>query len=205
MSRSLQDLIPGLREADEEYRNLALEAFAGVEPKIAGVIEILPLTARMLLELEGAECALVTGCGRAADETDVALFLWRCSPHYERGNETLRRFFIGSLAPIPFGLARDDILAYLERALAGMPLVKNSSSAASGVSAWPSHLVHLLAKEYGWSEEYILDLPLRRLFQYVNRILESKDPDYRERSQKSMELRRRYLLNASTPAEAARN
>lgn len=197
MGGSLQELIPGLAEAVERYRAEAFEAFAGVEPKICSAIEVRPLTSRMFMDLEGGECAFVARTGRRVDETDVGVLLWRCSPFYERGNEDLRRFFQANLVWMPFEDARDQIFDYLRRSLAGMPLWKGKVWATPGVGQWQSRLVHMFAKEYGWTEDYILDLPLRRLWQYANRIVEDADPSYKEQAPAALKLRAEFLERAN--------
>jgi hypothetical protein len=207
MVGSLQDLIPGLREAVEQYRSEAFEAFAGVEPKIFRAIEIQPLTARMFMDLEGGECAFVAKSDRPVDERDIGVFLWRCSPYYQRGNEDLRRLFQASLVPLPFEDVRDEIFEYLRRSLAGMPLWKGKLRASPGVGQWQSRIVHMFAKEYGWTEDYILDLPLRRLWQYANRIVEDADPAYKEQAPAALKLRAEFLtkINAQPPATPGLN
>lgn len=199
MGGSLQDLIPGLREAVELYRAEAFEAFAGVEPKICQAVEIRPLTSRMFMDLEGGECAFVARVDRPVDETDIGVFLWRCSPFYERGNEDLRRYFQANLVFLPFVDARTEIYDFLRRSLAGMPLWKGKVRATPGVGQWQSRLVHMFAKEYGWTEDYILDLPLRRLWQYANRIVEDSDPAYKEQAPAALKLRADFLERVNTP------
>lgn len=207
MASTLYDLIPGLREAEERYRSESFEAFAGVEPKICGTVEIKPLTARMFADLEGGECAFLPPIKREVDETDVGVLLWRCSPYYARGDEDLRRFFQGSLAVLPFEDTKNEIFEYLRRSLAGMPLWKGKLRATPGIGQWQARLVHMFAKEYGWTEDVILDLPFRRLWQYANRIVEEADPAYKEQAPAALRLRSEYLqsLNARAAAEAGRN
>lgn len=200
MGGSLQDLIPGLAEAVEKYRAEAFEAYAGVEPKICRAVEIRPLTPRMFMDLEGGECGFVAQVGRKVDESDVGVLLWRCSPFYERGNEDLRRFFQANLVWMPFEDARDEIFEYLRRSLAGMPLWKGKVGATPGVGQWQSRVVHMFAKEYGWTEDYVLDLPLRRLWQYANRILEAADPSYKEQAPAALRVRAEFLARANAPA-----
>lgn len=203
MAGALQDLIPGLREAVEKYRAEAHEAFAGIEPKILGAVDVRPLTARMFMDLEGGECAFVARVDREVDESDVGVLLWRCSPFYVRGDDNLRRFFQANLVWMPFDEAKAAIFEYLRRSLAGMPLWRGKLRATPGVGQWQSRLVHMFAKEYGWSEDYILDLPLRRLWQYANRILEDADPAYKEQAPAALRLRAEFLQRLNARAAAA--
>jgi hypothetical protein len=207
MASNLHDLIPGLREAEEQYRAESFEAFAGVEPRICKAFEILPLTPRMFLDLEGGECGFVVKNGRDLDERDIALLLWRCSPYYVRGNDDLRRFHQGAIAILPYVQCVGEISDYLRRSLAGMPLWKGKLRATPGVGIWASRLVHLFAKEYGWSEDQVLDMPFRRLWQYANRILEDKDATYKEQAPAALDLRAKFLarLNAVVPVVPGAN
>ena len=196
-------LAPAIRAAEDSYRQESADAFAGVEPDIAGMVEILPLTTKMFLDLDGAGNAFFGPKGTPLTPSDLATFLWRCSPYYSFGkpdSAAIRSFFNGNLYVVPYQKACNDVTAYILRAWAGMPLWKKSTGSSSNLGHWPSRLVHMFAKEYGWGEDYILNLPLRRLWQYANRVLESKDPDYKELCNAAMRLRQEFLeqVNAVT-------
>lgn len=204
MSKTLHDLIPGLRDALARYREENSEAFAGVEPKICGRVEIAPLTARMFLDLQGAENALICRDDRGPDPVDVQVMLWRCSPLYKRGDDDLRRFYQATLLELPFEQTVEDLLEYVRRSLAGQPLWKGSVRATPGVGNWAARLVHIFAKEYGWTEDYVLDLPFRRLWQYANRILEDADSTYKEQPAEALRLRAAWLKQKNLDDAAAR-
>lgn len=214
MATGLSDLISGLREAEDAYRQASSEAFAFVEPAICGMVEIAPMTPKMFIDLEGAENAFFGRKGTSITVGDVGAFLWRCSPHYAYGTDeakAMRSFFNLNLYVVPYDQAVDDINAYIERTWAGEPLWKTSSRAERSLGNWASRLVHMMAKEYSWKEDYILNLPFRRLWQYANRIMESNDPDYKELCAASMRIRAEYLamiqagLDAEKLKEGGRN
>lgn len=194
MTPSLHDLIPGLRDAEQKYRDESTEAFAGVEPKICGRVDIRPLTARMFLDLQGGDNGLVMKTSRPVNETDVMVLLWRCSPIYVRGDDDVRRFFQATLVDLPAEDAILDCLDYVRRSLAGQPLWKGKQRATPGVGQWAARLVHIFAKEYGWTEDYVLDMPFRRLWQYANRIMEDADATYKEQAPEALRLRQKWLL-----------
>lgn len=205
MAPGLSDLIPGLREAEDSYRQAASEAFAGVEPNIAGTVEILPFTPQMFIELDGAGNAFFNGTD--ITPADICAFLWRCSPYYTRDGqaaEDTRRFFNGSLYVLNYPKAVDDIKAYIKRAWLGMPLWKTKvkPTGEQAIGQWPARLVHMFAREYGWLEAYVLNLPFRRLWQYANRILEEHDPKYSEQVHESMRLRSQYLAKLQAELDA---
>ncbi len=199
MSQGLHDLIPGLREAERRYRDEAHESFAGVEARICGKVQVLPMTARMFLDLQGGDNGLVMRNDRPVNEEDVAVLLWRCSPLYSRADEDLRRFYQATLLELPYEDAVVDCLEYVRRSLAGQPLWKGKARATPGVGQWAARLVHIFAKEYGWTEDYVLDLPLRRLWQYANRIMEDADPTYKEQAPDALRLRQLWLEQQNAP------
>lgn len=198
------DFIPGLREAEVRYRQENAEAFAGVEPNICGGVEVLPFTPQMFVELDGAGNAFFGERGTPITPADVAVFLWRVSPYFLRGDENLRRFHIGNSAILPYDRAVTEVQEYITRAWAGMPLWPGKAGSGHGLGQWPARLVHIFAKEYGWLEEYTLNLPFRRLWQYANRILEEADPKYREKCGAAMRIQTDWLIEQNT-SKAGRN
>lgn len=198
MAAGIDSQIPGLIEVREKYKRLQLEAFVGIEPKICGQIEVLPFTPRMFLELMIAGNRFVAGDDPIRAE-DIGIFLWRISPLYVRGNCVIQEEFISLLTRI-FSLYGTEemssvIIAYFNRAWDGVPQFKRGRHS---ISSWVSNLVHMIAKEYGWTEEYILDLPFRRLWQYVNRIMEDANPKYKERCQEADALKSRWLIEQNS-------
>lgn len=206
----LPDLISGLREAEDQYRQENAEAFFGMEPDICGMVQIAPFTPKMFIDLDGSGNAFFAKNGTAITASDIAVFLWRCHPLYVFGTEeakTYRSLFNASLFVLPYSQSVDDISAYIRRSWQGMPLWPGKVKKEPGVGQWPARLVHLFAKEYGWSEEYTLNLPFRRLWQYANRILEEQDPKYKEQCARALTLRSEWLIaeNARLQAELAAN
>lgn len=195
MGLSFNELAPLLRQARDRYRSNALEAFAGIEPKICGRVQVVPFTLRMFVELDGAGNRFLTGSDAPQIE-DALMFLWRVSPIYSRTDEETRNDFIRTvpLAIYPYGEAElvSQIIEYIRRTLSGAPLTKKSRGSDS-VGTWISSIVHIFAKEYGWTEDYILDLPLRRIWQYLNRILEDGNPKYKELCDEEQSLRAQWL------------
>lgn len=194
------DFIPGLREAEDRYRQENAEAFAGVEPSICQMMNVLPFTPQMFIELDGAGNAFFAQRGTPITAADVAVFLWRVSPVYVKGNDDLRRLYIAHCAVIPYDKAVSDIQEYIRRSWAGMPLWPGKSGSMRRLGQWPAALVHIFAKEYGWSEETILNMPFRRLWQYANRVLEEHDTKYHEKCGEAMKLRTQWLIEQNTPA-----
>src|SRR4051812_8333507 len=124
MSAGLYELIPGLNEAEENYASSNLEAFIGIEPKLAGKIEVVPLTPQIFIELDYAKNRFLDP--EADPETeDLAAFIWRISPCYKRSSEDARSAFCSLLliviAEVGEAKLASEIFAYISRALLGMP------------------------------------------------------------------------------------
>lgn len=198
---SLEETIPGLREAEGNFREYLMEGFLGVEPDICGAIGVLPLTPQMYIELEACGNALCTN--RPATPVDVAVFLWRVNPGFFRTDQELRLKFNQCVAMLPWERTLLDCYAYMKRAWQGMPQWKTGKGPASA-GVWPSRIVHMLATEYGWRDDYILNLPFRRLWQYANRILETNDRDYVQKAPGAMELRAKWLKERREERERSR-
>lgn len=205
MKGGFYDIIPGLAKAEDDFVLGQTEAFLNVEPLICGKIKLLPFTAQMFIELDAADSPFFRPDSSPAPE-HVAMFLWRCSPEFSRykwySTWKMNRF-IKRVAHIPYGQAVVEITEYLERAYAPLPAVKRKVTATRSFASWPSHLVHAFASEYGWSEETILNLPLRRLYQYMNRIIESNDPDFKQMCPATAKLKHAWMKERRIKREQA--
>jgi len=192
---NLETLIPGLAEAEATYRESQLEAFLDVEPAIGEMVYLAGFTPQMHIELERVGNLCVVD-GPTPGHTDVLQFLWRCSIAFERNNVEKRREFWQACSLLPYAETVGQIEAYLVRAWKGQPHWSSGGVRSAGV--WPSMIVHVVASAYGWPEAQILNTPFRRLWQYIHRILEEKNPDYRHINMDVMRLRSEWLrkLNA---------
>ena len=209
MSR-LHDLIPGLKEAEQEYKENQLEAFADVEPNIAGFLPVRPFTPQMFVELDGARNGFLHPRTTGITVEDVCQFLWRVSIGFRRTDNAEqdakhRQLFhavLGTrLDAATYPKAMEDVSAYLLRTWECMPMWPGGNLTSMGV--WPSRLVHMFAREYGWTEEYVMNKPFRRLWQYANRILEGQSEKYVQRSPRAMRIRAEWLARIN--AEAGKN
>lgn len=195
------DFIPGIREAEAKFKEELIEAFAGVEPDICGAIEVRPFTPQMFIELSGCGNGFFLQDKRVT-EIDVAVFLWRVSKGFDRKAKKNRKKFNEFVSVLPFEQCVFQILDYIKRAWWAMPQWPGSPDASPSAGVWPSRIVDLLACEYGWTEEYTLNLPFRRLWQYVNRILERNVKDYTHKCPQTLALRDKWLKEQNTPQEA---
>lgn len=163
---SLLQQIPGYAEAVRgELANREL-AFMPAPMPICGV-PIRHLNARHQMIL--VRCGNVFVCGGAVRAADVAFFLWALSPDYVV-NDTKRRdaFIKKRVAKLNFVAVVTAIRAYMEDVMQDMP--QGPEGERKLYTAPVASLVDMLALEYGWSDELILEMPLARVFQYARRI-----------------------------------
>lgn len=183
--------IPGIQEAEQQFTNEQLESFAGVEPDICGAFKVEPFTAQMFIELVGSENAFFVEDKLIGPE-DVANFLWRVSPGFNRKGKNRSTYNL-CIAAFNFYEIRKEILLYIARAWHASPQWPGAGKGSPSAGVWPSRIVDLFASEYGWTEEYVLNMPFRRLWQYANRILERNDPKYTHKCPESLRLRQKWL------------
>lgn len=186
----LESLIAGLAEAEARHQEAQLDAFLGIEPDICGLVHVKPFTPQMFIELSAAGNRFFTG-EASVRVADVLQFLWRVSENFDRNDREKRAMFWQALSIVNASELRDGVIDYILRAWAQMPHGEAGRKQSAG--AWPSYIVHCIAGAYGWPEDQILNTPFRRLFQYIHRILESRDPEYRQRCPEAMKLRADWL------------
>lgn len=184
--------IPGLKEAVAAERKNRLLAWFDVSQTVCG-FEIMPLTARGYLALQISNSPFLRFAVPTAQE--LADFLWITSPEYEtRGPDTAKLFrkrcenvFEPSmLKPLWWSKAKwartesskleragkliEEIYKIIAQAFQDSPVgVGDGKSYYNGIVS----LVGMVARNYGWTEERILEIPLARLFQYARECQES--------------------------------
>lgn len=172
MSQIDPGLIPGYAEAvaqEQSNRNLA---FLGYPLPLCGMT-IRQMTPRHVILLQ--ECGNRFFAGGWPTFEDVGMFLWFLSPHYQPGEEHAKAFYrnIAKRAREENAMI-EEITAYLVKVFQDAP----ASSGIQGkqYTASAAALVDVLAREYGWSDEEVLDKPLGRLYQYFREIQYRHNP-----------------------------
>lgn len=135
-------------------------------------VPICHITARHFLLLAGCRNRFIAGGQLRAE--DVAMFLWFMSPRYSTTPGEREAFVAEYVRPLDFVAACREIVAYLGRAF------QDSNPADGGGKEFTSPvagIIDLLAAEYGWDDDAILDKPLARIFQYFRRIQMRKNPE----------------------------
>lgn len=183
--------IPGLREAIERETEKREFDFLGAPELLCG-IEVMPLSIRRLLRLQAVNSPFLYNADLKAGPVDVALFFWSLSPNYERALVVrqwcelasfalgravfngIRHRFIRRLSMLHLGEATAACRQYVADAFEDAPGA--SDERGPTYYGWPAGYVGLLATEYGWTEDETIDLPLRRLWQHVRRLMRRNDP-----------------------------
>jgi hypothetical protein len=162
-------------------------AFLGVSEDVCGVA-VRPMTLRDFIRLDGIESPFVRG--GLPSPNDIVLFLWLQSKQFKPSAFALWRFS-RRCRNLNYVETVKAITAFIDDALMDAP----GGSGKSGESFYSmaAGLVDWLASNYGWSEEAILDCPLKRLFQYVNASVKRKNPKAILFNPLSGKVRRDYL------------
>lgn len=140
-------------------------AFLPEAPAICG-IRVRHMTPRHHILLSGCRNRFVVG-GHPQPE-DVAMFLWFVSPEYTTVPGFREVFVNTKVRPLDFYEAARAIYAYMERVWQDWPA--GDGATRKQYTAPVASTIDLLASEYGWSDEMILEMPLARIFQYIRRI-----------------------------------
>lgn len=168
------------------FRN---EAFLDVPEPIAGV-KVLPFTLRHWCMLKCIESPFIMDAFPMPD--DVAIFFWSVSPGYHPKAWIRKYFFTRSLKK----RNRDELIhaaySYLKDVFIDCPTGGSSGFSPPYWSAF-ANVISELASEYGWSEEHIMRMPLKRVWQYVRIVRQKQNPKETFSNTISGGVRQRWL------------
>src|SRR2546430_5227341 len=187
--------IPGYAEAVLKEQFSRDVAFLGLCETVAG-FDLSPLTLRHYIALRLTHNPLLSG--GLPTPRELFNFLWLLSPRYDPANKWARRRFEWRcrrtfypplwMALINCRQTRDNYARRLHKrqveaariVAAGRGFVEEPLQDAPPKPAhahWDADYYSdaaffcaLFRREYGWSQEQVLALPMRRLFQYLNEI-----------------------------------
>jgi hypothetical protein len=154
----LTDQIPGLSAAIEHEQLVRNAAFLSLSESLCG-FDVNPLTLRHVLTLESIGSPFVTG-GRPLPH-DLAAFLLIIKPATGWARwQMLRR-----LSQLPAASVTSAIAEFIGEAFQDSP----GGTGVESISyySFGARIVDELARSYGWREAEILDMPLKRVFQYL--------------------------------------
>lgn len=163
--------IPGLAEAVAQENFLRDAAFLPVCETIAG-IRVLPLSFFHLNCLRVIRSPFLAGGPRNAHH--IGAFLWIVSPGYSPAKKFRRWRYLRALRHHAATSLVTGIRDYIAEAFSDVP----GGGTGSGISYYSTAAatVDLLASQYGWSEQTILHLPVKRGWQYTKAILRRLNP-----------------------------
>lgn len=162
--------IPGYTEArDAEQANRDL-AFLGMPIPLCGVI-VRQFNLNHLILLGNCGNAFITH-DKAPQPEDVAQFLWIVSKDYGTDPKA-RTKFVKGLRKLKYLKSVEEIREYLNGAFQDAPQGGSAGKQYTADCAW---IVEIMAHEYGWDDESIMQKPIARLFQYLRLIHKRNDP-----------------------------
>lgn len=99
---------------------------------------------------------------------DVYQFLYVVSTEYRKNDKQHYEEFVKRFVDIDLQKTIDEICQYIQEAfLDSPPATVGPKSNHRPYTAWIVEYIHMIASEYGWVDEYILNLPFTRIFQYI--------------------------------------
>jgi hypothetical protein len=170
---SLLDKIPGYREALEKESQARELPYIFLDTELCG-FRVMEMTALHFVLLVNIKSPFVTG--GIIHPAHISQFLWVMSPLFSLYKERkfLKRWHTARTGKLIYEKAVKEIKDFVSEAFQDSPggRGKTESSAAS----FCAYLVHLLASKYGWDEDRIMRMPLKKVFQYVKIIHLESDP-----------------------------
>jgi len=166
---NLQELYLAAAGRQDELRD---GAFLDLPLNLCG-FPCAPLTARRFAVLMHSRSPFL--CGGVPMPEHVAQFLWALHPAFGYTNTKERDAFIQSCGAIEYAAAVDELRAFIEDCFMDSP--STSGNRSESYNSWLASLVDTLAREYGWSEGEILELPMARFFQYIRLIVARNCPN----------------------------
>ena len=159
-----------LAEAKEKDREEQTLLFLDITLEVCG-FEIAPLTIRRYLILEQLKSPFLLGGDIIPTKQDLINFLWVMNPNFRMGMKYGRSFARRNF----FKLFRWHKVAYEVAVLLAEAMEKSQLPTGGDESQeldknWVATLVDAAASQYGWAENDILDLPLTRVFAYVQAV-----------------------------------
>lgn len=146
-------------EAESTARNFA---FLDVAEGVNGVA-VRPMTLNDVMVLDGIRSPFMVG-GRTPTPHDLVVFLWLQSPNYTPGKFALWRFS-RRCRELNYSDTCKAVVEYLDAAFMDSP---GGRRGGESYYSFAAGIVDALASQYGWPEKEILNLPLKRIWQYLN-------------------------------------
>jgi len=175
MRDPLFDVIPGYEDAIK--RESKIRAFAFLDlPELIGNVRVKAFTPRHFAFLELRNSPFLSGENITIE--DVLFFVWVVSEDFDYNNPEGRKALVDKIiGECDINDLVKDCYTYLEDSFYdNLNKVSDTVSKAPYYS-WVTSIVDMIAREYHWSESEILDIPFRRLNQYLKCIVLHNNPN----------------------------
>jgi hypothetical protein len=160
--------IPGLKQAIDRERDIRDQSFLDIPESLCGV-EVKPLTLRKLVALGQVGSPFVVG-------GVVKLYhAWAFMVIASEARGLTKWAVFRKIAKSPSQDVVKAITNFIDETFQDSP--PNSKSEATSYYSYAAAMVDVFASEYGWSEEEVLDIPLKRTFQYLKAITKRNRPN----------------------------
>jgi hypothetical protein len=147
-----------IRKAIEQAETWQAESWLNLTTEISGV-EVEHMTLKHFLLLDGVSSPFIKNT--SFSPTDIGLFLWILSPKYSMCPKA-RQVFIEEIFDLNIGLAVEGITEYLTLTFQD---AESTDSKDKKYANFVAYMVDLFGREYGWNIKYILNLPMRQIYQ----------------------------------------
>ena len=166
--------IPGYAEAVEKEQTTRDLAFLATPLPLCG-IKVRQFTPRHWIMLLRSGNAFI--CGGRITANDILMFVWYVSEEYCLDLEKRDAFLTAFMEKAAETKPVDEINSYLDDAFYDMDRSGGELGLKKIYTATIAGIVDVLAREYGWDDEAILEKPMARLFQYLRRIHHRNNPN----------------------------
>lgn len=154
--------VPGYREAVERETAGRDSAFIPIEETLCG-IPVLPFNLTHWLILGGIDSPFLCGGEITAEHT--LRFLWVVSTEFTTSNPRARDRFIRRCVKRAKDIDVIEVRLWLDDAILDAP--GGGSDARPLPASFAAFVVDAFASEYGWSEQVIMRMPCKKLFQLM--------------------------------------
>jgi hypothetical protein len=175
---TLEDQIPGLREAIERENSAWDAAWLGLNESICGV-EVKAYTPRhdLILGWNGLRSPFLGGDWPKTDRElllAIRAFLWTVSPQFGKG--PLKQLWLfWRIRKLDARKVVNDIQRYLSEAYSDAPA--SSGPGSPQFNSWFSDICDLFWFEYSAHRNEIIDMPMKQIFQLCKSMKARKKPD----------------------------
>ena len=152
-----------VQKAIDQAETWQAESWLDITTEIAGV-EVNQMTLHHFFLLDGIESPFIKNTSFTPG--DLGVFLWILSPDYSQSNKD-RDKFIKKIAGINIKQATEDISEYLT---ATFQDAESGDSDGKRYANFIAYMVDMFAREYGWQIDYIMQMPMRQIYQLATAI-----------------------------------